>query len=40
MKRNYAKGIVMNETKNGIEIIIEIEELESKITPSGWLPLD
>ena len=29
----------MNET-NGIEIVIDIEELESKVTPSGWLPLD
>jgi hypothetical protein len=30
----------MNEAKNGIEIVIEIEELESKIAPSGWAPLD
>jgi hypothetical protein len=30
----------MTETKNGIESIIEIEELESKIAPSGWAALD
>ena len=34
------KGIAMNETKNGIEISIEIEELESKTAPSGLAALD
>jgi hypothetical protein len=30
----------MNGTQNGIENIVEIEELESKVAPSGWAPLD
>jgi len=34
------KGIHMNPVKNPLEVIAEIEELESKIAPSGLAALD
>ena len=34
------KGIHMNQVKNALEVIVEIEELESKIAPSGLAALD
>jgi len=30
----------MNQVKNALEVIVEIEELESKIAPSGLAALD
>jgi hypothetical protein len=34
------KGINMNDMTNGMEISIEIEQLESKTAPSGLAALD
>ena len=32
---NLRQGVVMNETRMNIELVAEIEELETKIAPSG-----